>query len=199
MFTINKHDMKLLGMLIRFISESGFQRNILAFGRERIMNDVQQRDERSVLRAYDEHAPMLYRIAFTYLKNQYDSEDALQECFLRYLRSSPSFSDPQHEKAWLIVTVGNICRDMLRSRSRRHESLEDHGELAVAPPETDDLMGAILWLPDRYKTAIYLYYYEGYSVDEIAHMLHKPSNTIKTRLARARKLLKNELGGDLDA
>ena len=95
------------------------------------MNDVQQRAERSVLRAYDEHAPMLYRIAFTYLKNQYDSEDALQECFLRYLRSSPSFSDPQHEKAWLIVTVGNICRDMLRSRSRRHESLEDHGELAL--------------------------------------------------------------------
>ena len=119
--------MKLLGMLIRFISESGFQRNILAFGREEAMNDVQQRAERSVLRAYDEHAPMLYRIAFTYLKNQYDSEDALQECFLRYLRSSPSFSDPQHEKAWLIVTVGNICRDMLRSRSRRHESLEDHG------------------------------------------------------------------------
>ena len=163
------------------------------------MNDVQQRGERSVLRAYDEHAPMLYRIAFTYLKNQYDSEDALQECFLRYLRSSPSFSDPQHEKAWLIVTAGNICRDMLRSRSRRHESLENHGELAVPPPETDDLMGAILRLPDRYKTAIYLYYYEGYSVDEIAHMLHKPSNTIKTRLARARKLLKKELGGDLDA
>ena len=163
------------------------------------MNDVQQRSEGSVLRAYDEHAPMLYRIAFTYLKNQYDSEDALQECFLRYLRSSPSFSDPQHEKAWLIVTVGNICRDMLKSRSRRHESLEDHGELAAAPPETDDLMEAILRLPDRYKTAIYLYYYEGYSVDEIAHMLHKPSNTIKTRLARARKLLKNELGGDLDA
>ena len=59
--------MKLLGMLIRFISESGFQRNILAFGREEAMNDVQQRRERSVLRAYDEHAPMLYRIAFTYL------------------------------------------------------------------------------------------------------------------------------------
>ena len=90
------------------------------------MNDVQQREERSVLSAYDEHAPMLYRIAFTYLKNRYDSEDALQECFLRYLRSRPSFSDPQHEKAWLIVTVGNICRDMLKSRSRKHESLEDH-------------------------------------------------------------------------
>ena len=163
------------------------------------MNDTQQRGERTVMKVYDEHAPMLYRIAFTYLKNQYDSEDALQECFLRYLRSRPSFSDPQHEKAWLIVTVSNICRDMLRSKSRRHESLEEHGDLAVPPPETDDLMAAILRLPNRYKTAIYLYYYEGYSVDEIARMLHKPSNTIKTRLARARKLLKKELGGDLDA
>ena len=55
------------------------------------MNDAQQRGDRTVMKVYDEHAPMLYRIAFTYLKNQYDSEDALQECFLRYLRSSPSF------------------------------------------------------------------------------------------------------------
>ena len=158
------------------------------------MNDVQQRRERSVLRAYDEHAPMLYRIAFTYLKNQYDSEDALQECFLRYLRSSPSFSDPQHEKAWLIVTVGNICRDMLKSRSRKHESLEDHGELAAAPPEADDLMGAILRLPDRYKTAIYLYYYEGYSAAEIGQILETNVNTVYTNLTRARNLLKEELG-----
>ena len=94
------------------------------------MNDVQQREERSVLSAYDEHAPMLYRIAFTYLKNRYDSEDALQECFLRYLRSRPSFTDPQHEKAWLIVTVGNICRDMLKSRNRQH----DGGDPSAARP-----------------------------------------------------------------
>ena len=101
------------------------------------MNDAQQRGERTVMKVYDEHAPMIYRIAFTYLKNQYDSEDALQECFLRYLRSRPSFSDLQHEKAWLIVTVSNICRAMLRSKSRKHESLEEHGDLAAQAVQYD--------------------------------------------------------------
>jgi DNA-directed RNA polymerase specialized sigma24 family protein len=90
---------KLLSALLRFISESRFQGITITFGREEAMNDAQQRGERTVMKVYDEHAPMLFRIAFTYLKNQYDSEDALQECFLRYLRSRPSLSDPQHEKA----------------------------------------------------------------------------------------------------
>ena len=163
------------------------------------MRDALPCGESNIRKVYDEHAQMLYRIAFTYMKNRYDSEDALQECFVRYLRSSPVFRDAQHEKGWLILTVTNICRDMLKSRHRQHENLEDHTDLSLPPPETDELMEAILKLPDRYKTSIYLYYYEGYSVKEVAAMLHQPTNTIKTWLARARKQLKNELGGDLDA
>ncbi|MBQ9664187.1 MAG: RNA polymerase sigma factor [Oscillospiraceae bacterium] len=162
------------------------------------MSDALQRGERTVTDVYDEHARMLYRIAFTYMKNRHDSEDALQECFLRYIRGKVVFADPQHEKGWLIVTLTNICRDMLKSKYRQHENLDNHTDLAVPPPETSALMEAILKLPDRYKAAIYLYYYEGYSVKEIASMLRQPSNTVKTRLSRARKLLKNELGGDLD-
>ena len=141
---------------------------------------------------YLEHAQMLYRIAFTYMKNSYDSEDALQECFVRYLRSGREFSDPLHEKGWLILTVTNICRDMLKSKARQHESLEQHPELSAPAPETDSLMSAVLALPDRYKAPLYLYYYEGYSVKEIAGMLRLPVNTVKTRLSRAKKRLKNE-------
>ena len=152
------------------------------------MSDALPCEERSVREIYDEYAPMLYRIAFTYMKNRYDSEDALQECFVRYIRSRPVFRDRQHEKGWLILTTTNICRDMLKSRNRQHENLEDHADLASPPPETDGLTEAILKLPDRYKTPIYLYYYEGYSVKEIAVILHQPSNTIKTWLARARKI-----------
>ena len=162
------------------------------------MSDAQPRGERTVRDVYDEHARMLYRIAYTYMKNPYDSEDALQECFVRYIRSRVTFADPQHEKGWLIVTVSNICRDMLKSRHRQQESLDEHTELAAPEPETEAVLEAILKLPDRYKAAIYLHYYEGYSVKEIAAMLHQPSNTVKTWLSRARKLLKNELGGDLD-
>ncbi|MBR6115446.1 MAG: sigma-70 family RNA polymerase sigma factor [Oscillospiraceae bacterium] len=156
------------------------------------MADLPTTGGRTVRDVYTQHARMLYRIAYTYMKNSCDSEDALQECFLRYIRSGVSFADPQHEKGWLILTLTNICRDMLRSRARRHDSLEDHAELTAAPPETDRLTAAVLALPDRYKAPLYLFYYEGYSVKEIAGMLHQPVNTVKTRLARARKLLKNE-------
>ncbi len=142
--------------------------------------------------AYLEYAQMLYRIAYTYMRNPYDSEDALQECFVRYLRRSMPFADAQHEKGWLILTLINICRDMLKSRARRHESLEQHAELSLPEPEAEALLMAVFALPDRYKAPLYLHYYEGYSVKEIGAMLRLPVNTVKTRLARARNMLKNE-------
>ena len=197
-FFVLYHGVKPFGVLIRFQSESSFQIEIQSDGRQH-MSDTLQRGERTARDVYNEHARMLYRIAFTYMKNPYDSEDALQECFVRFIRGKVSFMDPQHEKGWLIVTITNVCRDMLKSRHRQHENLDDHTELAAPPPEADGLMEAILKLPDKYKAAIYLHYYEGYSVKEIAAMLRQPSNTVKTWLSRARKLLKNELGGDLDA
>ena len=147
---------------------------------------------RSARDAYLEYAQMLYRIAYTYMKNPCDSEDALQECFVRYLRRSRGFADAGHEKGWLILTLTNICRDLLKSKARRHEPLEEHGELSLPEPEPDALLDAVFALPNRYKAPLYLYYYEGYSVKEIAGMLRLPVNTIKTRLARARHLLKNE-------
>ena len=152
---------------------------------------------RTIREIYLDHADTLYRIAFTYLKNPYDSEDALQECFMRCLRSGKAFADAQHEKGWLIRTLVNICRDALRARARGAESVDDHPELAAAPAE-GSLLDAVLALPDRYKAPLYLYYYEGYSVKEIAAMLRVPVNTVKTRLSRARKLLKNEWGDEPD-
>ena len=84
---------------------------------------------------------------------------------------------------------------MLKSRARAHEDIAEHPELP-APEKDDKLLSAILALPEKYKAAVYLHYYEGYSVQEIASMLRVPPNTIKTRLSRARKALKNELGGE---
>ena len=87
---------------------------------------------------------------------------------------------------------------MLKAKSRGHEDLDAHGELAAPAPEADGLLAAVMALPERYKAAVYLHYYEGYAVREIAEMLRLPPNTIKTRLFRARKALKEALGGDLD-
>ena len=157
------------------------------------------RTGRSVRELYAEHGPMVYRVAYSYMKNRQDAEDALQETFLRLIRSSAAFADETHEKAWLVRTVSNICRDMLKAKSRLHEAIGEHPELAAPEAETNGLLRAILALPDKYKAAVYLHYYEGYAVREIAAMLRQSPNTIKTWLSRARKLLKQELGGDPDA
>ena len=163
------------------------------------MPDALQRTGRAVRELYEEHSQTLYRIAFTYLKNRYDAEDALQETFLRLIRGRVAFVDAQHEKAWLIRTVSNVCRDMLKAKSRHHLDLDAQTQLAAPEPEANALLAAILALPGKYKTAVYLYYYEGYAVSEIADMLRQPPNTVKTWLFRARKTLKESLGGDLDA
>ena len=163
------------------------------------MPDALQRTGRAVRELYEEYSQTLYRIAFTYLKNRYDAEDALQETFLRLIRGRVAFVDAQHEKAWLIRTVSNVCRDMLKAKSRHHLDLDAQTQLAAPEPEANALLAAILALPGKYKTAVYLYYYEGYAVSEIADMLRQPPNTVKTWLFRARKTLKESLGGDLDA
>ena len=130
---------------------------------------------------YMEHCQTVYRVAFTYMKNSYDAEDAVQK-----------------EKAWLIVTVSNVCKDMLRRHYRSDRALEDYQYLASPPHEIDETMEAILRLPEKYKTAVYLFYYEGYTAREIARMLGEKPNTVSSRIGRARLLLKTMLGGGFD-
>ena len=129
---------------------------------------------------YEEHLPMVYRLAYSYLRNPQDSEDAAQECFLRLMKQKREFRDAGHVKAWLIVTVSNVCKDEARDQA--------------SPPETDrELLELILQLPEKYKTVIYLYYYEGYAVREIAAMLSLTAEAVKTRLRRARAMLRVDL------
>lgn len=142
---------------------------------------------------YEEHLPMVYRLAYSYLKNQADSEDAAQESFLRLMKQEKPFRDAGHVKAWLIVTVSNVCKDMLRRKQRQELELDEARD-QMAKPETDrELLETILRLPEKYKTVIYLYYYEGYSVREIADMLKLTAEAVKTRLRRARAMLRVDL------
>ena len=147
---------------------------------------------------YQEHCQTVYRVAFTYMKNSYDAEDAVQETFARLIRSGERFRSREKEKAWLIVTVSNVCKDMLRRHYRSDRALEDYQYLAAPPHEIDETMEAILRLPEKYKTAVYLFYYEGYTAREIARMLGKKPNTVSSRIGRARLLLKTMLGGGFD-
>lgn len=162
------------------------------------MKHALTRAELNLQTLYQEYLPAVYRVAFTYMHNSFDSEDAAQEAFIRLARFSGSFEDERQIKAWLIVTVSNVCKDMLRRRHRQDANLEDVQELAAPQEGSGELMDAIRKLPGKYKTVIYLYYYEGYAVKEIAAAMRQPEGTVKSWLHRARRQLKNSLGENDD-
>lgn len=159
------------------------------------------RTDKEVTQLYETYVDMVYRLCFTILKNRFDTEDAVQNTFVKLMHYAKPFDSPEHEKAWLIVTATNTCKDALRRASRREVPLEQQAELvdsSMADPASGSVLEAVLALPAKYRVPVYLYYYEGYSVAEIAAMLHKPASTIRNYLHEARQKLKQQLGGDFD-
>ncbi len=146
---------------------------------------------------YAQYADLLYRIAFLQLGNKSDAEDVLQEVFIKLLYKSPSFKDKQHEKAWLIRVTQNKCKDLRRSHAFRQLPLEEacFADTASAEGSIDptSVRTAVLSMPSNNKTVILLYYYEGYSVSEIAKILRMSPSAVKMRLQRGREFLKLEL------
>ena len=143
---------------------------------------------------YENYVHDIYRLCFSFMKNHMDAEDAVQETFLKYYRQNRFFQNESMRKAWLIVTASNQCKDMLKHWWRRREDIEDHNDITgTSETKVDEMMELILALPKKYKTAVYLYYYEQMNSKEIAAVLHKPDSTIRTYLQKARQLLRKEL------
>ena len=145
--------------------------------------------------AIGEYGRRVQSLAFVYLKNQYDAEDAAQEVFLKYLRKAPHFLTAQKERAWIMTVTVNKCRDMLRAKHREELPLTE--DLSYIPPQESDVLRAVLELEETYRIPIHLHYYEGYSIGEIAALLHIRPGTVGSRLSRGREILKQRLGGEL--
>lgn len=142
----------------------------------------------SVFRKY---ADMIYRIALHHLRTPADAEDILQEVCLALMTSDPP-QDEEHLKRWLIRVTINKCKNLKRSFWRRNrESIDDYLHLEAAPPAA--IPEEIYELPENYRHIIYLYYFEDYTIPEIAGILEKNENTVKSSLQRARKKLKKIL------
>ena len=156
-----------------------------------------QRTGKEITEIYNRQVDTVYRICFSFMKNKQDTEDMVQETFLKLLSSGVGFVSEEHEKAWLIVTASNLCKDTLKKWWRRTEDIDDPTlDLHTPAFEIDEVLDAILKLPADQKCAVYMYYYEGYSTADIAAYLRCPHATVRSRLARARKTLKHKLGGD---
>ena len=144
---------------------------------------------------YSRQVDTVYRVCYSFMKNKADTEDLVQETFLKLLSTKKEFENERHERAWLIVTASNLCKDSLKKWWRKNENIEDFLNIAEEPRQEDGILELILRLPNDYKDAVYMYYYEGFSTVEIAAHLHCPEATVRSRLMRAKKKLQVMMGG----
>ena len=152
------------------------------------------RSQEEVASLYRRHVDMVYQVCLMLMKNVPDAEDAVQTVFRKVMEYDRPFRDHEHEKAWLIVTARNECRNQLKHWWRtRRESEDALNKLTWEQPEDGELWETILTLPEKYRLVIYLHYYQGYTTDEIAQMLGDNSSTVRSRLVQARKKLKLRL------
>jgi RNA polymerase sigma-70 factor (ECF subfamily) len=158
------------------------------------------RTDKEIAELYGRHQDTIFRVCFAYMKNVMDTEDVIQDTFYKLITSGAVFENTEHEKAWLIRTAANLCKNALRYWWRKCENLEDYeNQLSNNVFEIDDVFSVVMDLPDKYKTVIYLYYYEGYNNVEISKILQKPQSTIRYYLAEAKKILRKKLGGEFNA
>lgn len=159
------------------------------------------RNEQEVNRAIEQYADTVRRLCMVHLKNHADTEDFFQTVFLKYALSPVAFESQEHEKAWLIRVTINACKDLLKSffRSRTVSLDKPLDQPAEVPPDYREMLEAVLALPLKYRDVVYLHYYENYTAPEISRVMGKNVNTVYTLLTRAKQLLREKLGGGLDA
>ena len=148
-------------------------------------------------RIVETYRDSILRLAFTYLKNHSDAEDIAQDVFVAYIKSHPKFISDGKEKSWLMTVTANKCRNFLKSAWKR-KTTDLCDEISYLQESESSLLDCVFQLDEKYRIAIHLYYYEGYSTKEIAGFMGSNQATVSTWLARARKQLKSIVGVDLD-
>ena len=135
----------------------------------------------------------VYRLAVSYTRSVQDAEDVCQTVFLKLMEQSGIA--PGKEKAWLMQVTANQCRRLHRSVWRKRTEPLDEGaeEIAFEQPAMQGVWECIRKLTPKYRIVVYLFYYEGYAVKEIADILHISGTAVTTRLSRARQILEKEL------
>ncbi|QNO14209.1 RNA polymerase sigma factor [Alkalicella caledoniensis] len=147
---------------------------------------------------YNRHVKTVYRVCFMYMKNIPDTEDMVQNTYMRLMEDKTHFQSEEHEKAWLIRTASNLCKDHFKHWWSKTVGMDAVAEVAGEESITiDETLEKVMALPSKCKVVIYLYYYEGYSTVEIAKILNKKESTIRGYLHTGRKILKIEMEGDL--
>ena len=144
-----------------------------------------------ILRLFHQYKDAVYRLALSLTGSPADAEDVTQTVFLKLMEKQPEL-EPGKERAWLLQVTANECRSLYRWLRRRSTVSLDEA-LAVAAPEYPPLLPPVMQQRPKDRAVLYLFYYEGFSTEEIGRMLHTSQSAVTTRLHRARKTLKATL------
>ncbi len=169
------------------------------------------KDAQAVVKTYSN---LVYKLAFSLLKNKADAEDVFQEVFIRLMKTDKVFENDEHLKAWLIKVTVNRSKKLLSSAwFRRSAPLEDYslaqtvltqdseafaGSEMENNFENSEVLTAVIELPLKYRTVIHLFYFEDMSVRSISRIFGVKESTITSQLSRGRKMLKEKLKGEYD-
>ena len=146
------------------------------------------------------YSDMIYGVAMRYVCNMTDAEDVYSDVFYRYFRRERTFGSEEHRKAWFLRVTVNCSKDLLMKRTY-HDDIDDDmfGSVALlgtADAPIEDILAmraAVKELSPTYREIVELYYFNELSVSEIARMLQRPVNTVKSQLLRGRDELRRIL------
>ena len=150
----------------------------------------------------ERYSDMILRLSLTYLGGSADAEDICQDVLIKLMTQAPKFADVEHEKAWVLRTAINRCKDVLKSaRYRTSVPLDDtvphpatQSAAAEALSHNDDMLAAISRLTEDQRECVFLFYYEDLKIDDIAKIMGKSPNAVAKHLSRARQTLREMLG-----
>ena len=141
----------------------------------------------------------IYRLAYSYTKNFSDTDDIVQSVFIKLYKNFDKFTDDTSIKKWLTKVTINECRTLFLSAWKRKVFPITDKEENIVEEKKDDssLIDSLMQLPKKYRIVLFLFYYEDYKIKEISEILNLNESTIKTRLSRAKSLLKDVLKGGI--
>lgn len=157
------------------------------------MRDMSEAEFDAALAQYGD---TVYRLAFAYARSKADADDIFQEVFLRYYRRAPAFQSEEHRKAWLLRVTINRAKSCLSCRVL-HGPPQAEGAVPFSAPASMELHEALSKLAPKYRTVIHLFYYEGYTAEEIGALLRQKPATVRTQLTRARRRLASLLQDEI--
>lgn len=153
---------------------------------------VEERN-RQAERLLDRYGQSVLRLSYAYLHNMSDAEEILQDTLVQFLKTSPVFDSPDHEKAWLLRVASNLCKNrLIYDRRRRADPLSE----TLAQEDRPDLSfvwEAVKALPVHQREVVHLFYHEGFATAEIARIVGRKESTVRSDLRRARLRLKEIL------